>query len=125
MNKLLLLTILGFSAMFLIGCQPAQDEPSTPSLPSEFELANFVDYEVNDITTDETTTYNITVNKPTPCHDILVEELQREDSTNVYIFVGQTPDSDEVCTQVISPETITGNVDSTNVNFYINNERIE
>lgn len=124
MNKIILITLLSFSVMFLIGCETT-NEQMTPNIPDNFELANFVDYEINNITTsNEITTYNLTVTKPTPCHEILVEEIETQEAINVYMYVGLPADANDLCTQVVSPQTITGSVESTNVNFYVNNELV-
>ncbi len=57
--------------------------------------------------------YEITVEKPTPCHSLKIDEFVME-SYPVQIRLEATmeePEEGQMCAQVITPETITGEID--------------
>jgi hypothetical protein len=57
--------------------------------------------------------YELTVDKPTPCHSLAIDEFVME-SYPVQIRLEvtiQEPEDDQMCAQVITPETITGEMD--------------
>lgn len=125
MNKLLLITVLSFSALFLIGCQPDTNSFEQPTPPEDFQLANLADVEQATITTQNgQASYNVTINKPTPCYEVLVESVQQDQTTHVYFFVGQGPDAPEICPQVVDPQTFTDTVNTQEVKLYVNDQEI-
>ena len=54
-------------------------------------------------------TYNVTIEKPTPCHDIRVDEVSTNEGYEIRIYI-EDPTIDGVCAQVITPQQVTGEV---------------
>ncbi len=73
--------------------------------------------------------YSFEVQKPTPCHSVEVEEIVME-SFPVQIRIDAqivSPSEDVMCSQVISPETITGSFQTEqfeSVEIFVNGENI-
>lgn len=93
------------------------------TLPEGFNLSQHAGFTLHSL---NTTTYNYTVEKPTPCHALQVYETYDKDQERVEIhnYVGKDADNQRLCAQVITPETIIGTLPqgSTDIAILINDE---
>lgn len=87
------------------GCSPYCETPGGRKFEKQETEKYIVDF------ADSRLYYNFTVNKPTPCHEIFVDE-QIMESYPVQVRIDvQVRDSGGMCAQVIQPENVTGVLD--------------
>lgn len=119
---------LALLAVGIAGCvQPSYTEdlmsPENITLPKGFNQSQHAGFDLHSL---NTTMYNYTVQKPTPCHALRVYETydKEQDRVEIHNYVGKNADDQRLCAQVITPETITGNLPqgSTDVAILINDE---
>lgn len=138
MKKFILVFLLVLSLLFVFGCSSDDEPVVDDDLPGEVddsngveiifdpddelvdeendlhddELDDFLDEEffdyiesVNTEYSDGVLFYDIEVLKPTPCHDIEIVEELRDD---VLVITLSFVSTEEMCAQVITPETVSG-----------------
>jgi len=104
MKSTLFILITALSLLFLAGCMPE------PEFMYDEERVNFANTEF----TGSSVIYEVSINKPTPCH-VISHRASISTSENINTFlihIEMTIGDDEICPQVIMPETITGEIET-------------
>ena len=100
--KKIYISLLAVITLLLIACQAP--------LEHEYQYDEDIISHAETQYANEMITYEVTVNKPTPCHEIQHEA--RVSGLEVLEIIIEIQETDEICAQVITPETITGQIES-------------